>query len=473
MAGSAFQFLSAQKKSDSFLFKKDSTFKIMQFTDIHWESGKPENATVISMMESVLDKEQPDLVVFTGDIVTSGDPKKGWRDVSAPVIERKIRWIATLGNHESEGNTARNEIYRILKSIPLNVNSATADNIFGFGNFYLPISSNKNKQAAILYFFDSNEYVPSHIPGSYDWIRLDQIKWYKELSQSIKEKNDGQPIPALAFFHIPLPEYKVVKDMEETVGHKSEGVSSPVLNSGLFAAMVEQKDVIGVFTGHDHNNDFIGTLYDIALAYGRCSGHSGYGDLRIGSRVIELHQDQFHFKTWIATPGKSSNNFVYPTDVKLDFEKDDLLPAQAIAKALQPGLNYKYFEGEIESVNEIQNLKVKKTGVANTISHRFGEQDDHFALQFTGYLDIPEDGFYEFYLCSDDGAILKIDDQVIIDNDGGHSAQLKRNDIGLEKGMHSIEILYFEDYEGNVLEVGISGLSFREGPLPSGLLYHD
>lgn len=35
-----------------------------------------------------------------------------------------------------------------------------------------------------------------------------------------------------------------------------EPVCDPQLNSGLFNAMLECGDVMGVFCGHDHNNDY-------------------------------------------------------------------------------------------------------------------------------------------------------------------------------------------------------------------------
>lgn len=40
----------------------------------------------------------------------------------------------------------------------------------------------------------------------------------------------------------------------------------------MFANMLECGDVMGVFAGHDHVNDYIATLYNIALGYGRASG---------------------------------------------------------------------------------------------------------------------------------------------------------------------------------------------------------
>lgn len=53
-------------------FGDDHTFKIVQFTDIHWMNGEPEDQLSRQCMDTVLDLEQPDLVVFTGDLIYSG-----------------------------------------------------------------------------------------------------------------------------------------------------------------------------------------------------------------------------------------------------------------------------------------------------------------------------------------------------------------------------------------------------------------
>lgn len=93
--------------------------------------------------------------------------------------------------------------------------------------------------------------------------RFSQIDWF------IAE-NKRHPYPSLLFLHIPLPEYNdALKG--KIFGEKHEDICSPRLNSGLFTALKESGQVIGVFAGHDHENDFIGTYYDIALGYGRVS----------------------------------------------------------------------------------------------------------------------------------------------------------------------------------------------------------
>jgi hypothetical protein len=67
-----------------------------------------------------------------------------------------------------------------------------------------------------------------------------------------------------------------------------------------------------------------------------------------------------------------------------------------------------------------------------------------FGLKTQSKLNIDEDGEYEFFLKSDDGSRLKIDGQLVIDNDGQHSARERSGKVNLSKGEHQLELLYFQ-----------------------------
>ena len=87
--------MNAQKLS----FSKEGEFKIVQFTDMHYAKGNPKSDTTLQLIPKVLDAEKPNLVVFTGDIVTG--TINGWDDITKFVIEREIPFSNT-GNHDHE-----------------------------------------------------------------------------------------------------------------------------------------------------------------------------------------------------------------------------------------------------------------------------------------------------------------------------------------------------------------------------------
>jgi hypothetical protein len=135
----------------------------------------------------------------------------------------------------------------------------------------------------------------------YGWIRSDQIEWYRNTARALRRFGGENPLPACAFFHIPLPEYNEVWNKHLCQGVKYEAVCCPQINTGFFAAMHLAGDVIGTFVGHDHVNDYQGNLHGIRLCYGRGSGFNTYGreGFLHGARVIRLREGRRDFETWL------------------------------------------------------------------------------------------------------------------------------------------------------------------------------
>ena len=295
--------LSAGAQSGNKLhFNKNGEFKIVQFTDTHIELKDNENLEVYETIPKVLAAENPDLVVFTGDIVTEDDPQEAYKRLASIIEKAKIPWAMVFGNHESEHNLPRKELAAFLEKLPfcINVDNGETD---GNSNFIIPVYNSGNKPAAQLYFMDSNEYstLEPTVEG-WGWFTHHQVEWYRKQSQKLTESNHGKPFPALAFFHIPLPEYNAAwnNKLYPPIGVKNEDECSPEINTGMFAAILESGDVMGTFVGHDHINDYIGIQYGIALAYGRVTKTMGDPeDPKAGGRVIVLKEGERKFDTWI------------------------------------------------------------------------------------------------------------------------------------------------------------------------------
>nr|WP_322348830.1 metallophosphoesterase family protein [Paenibacillus albus] len=289
--------------NQSLHYREDGTFTIVQFTDLHWQNGEPDDVLTKLLMELVLDQTSPDLVVFTGDLIYSKDcidEKQSLRDAVRPVEDRGIPWAAVYGNHDSEHLVTRDELMKVQREHKHCLSSAGPEDIHGVGNYVLLLKAHgSDKPEHALYMFDSGSYSSLPQLEGYEWIHRDQIEWYVSQSKALRAANGGEPLPALAFFHIPLPEYDEVWEKELCFGSKHEGVASPRINSGLFAAMMEMGDVGGTFCGHDHVNDYWGALHDIRLCYGRATGYQTYGreGFPRGARIIRLKQGERGFAT--------------------------------------------------------------------------------------------------------------------------------------------------------------------------------
>lgn len=449
-------------------FNQDGNFKILQLTDIHWSGDPKFTAKTENTIRTLVTRERPDLIVLTGDNVNCDPMRKGWNELGGILEDLNTPWTMVFGNHDGEHDLTNFETFDLVKKFPHFIGDKGS--VTGSGNFSLPVlGQSSSNPAAYLFFLDSGDYTRNPKLGTYNWIKRDQVEWYSE--ESNRQKNLNKKVsPSLMFFHIPLVEYAETMKDPATIGEKREEVSSSEVNSGLFASLLENKNVMGVFCGHDHDNNFIGTNKGIALAYGNKTGNDGYGELEHGGRIILLKEGRFAFETYITTDSGTKFSYSYPAGLpKIDprtkiFKSTKILPKN-------PGIHFDYYEGNAENVAGIKNLKIKKTGTAKDINLEMASAEDHFGLIFNGYISIPDTDFYKFYTYSDDGSILKIDGQEIVNNDGGHSAQRKEGTVALEKGYHKIEILYFEDYMGQTLECGFSSEKIAEQSLQSMLWY--
>ncbi|WP_290539983.1 metallophosphoesterase family protein [Alistipes sp.] len=303
-------------------FRPSGEFKIVQFTDVHFQSGNPASEIALTRIGEVLACERPDLVVFTGDIVYNAPADRGLKRVLECVAACRIPFVALFGNHDAEQGMSRDRLYDVMRSVACNIQPDRGGE--ESPDYALTIrSSGGQSDACILYCMDSNDYSHLRDVKGYGWFRFSQIRWYLETSRSFKDRNGGRTLPALAFFHIPLPEYNQASADEQTVmiGTRMERACSGALNTGMFAAMKEAGDVMGVFVGHDHDNDYSVLWHHILLAYGRYTGgNTEYNHLPNGARVILLKEGERRFETWICEAGGRRVDFsVYPDS----YVKDD------------------------------------------------------------------------------------------------------------------------------------------------------
>ncbi|KAE8726295.1 putative inactive purple acid phosphatase 28 [Hibiscus syriacus] len=221
-----------------------------------------------------------------------------------PVTESGVPWVAVLGNHDQESTMTRGELmyFISLMDYSLAQTNPPSEDIDGFGNYDLsvygaPGSRLANSSVLNLLFLDSGDRETVQGVRTYGWIKESQLLWLRRVSQGHQGENQevthvaktrsADPSPALAFFHIPIPEVWQLY-YQKIVGQFRDGVSCSSVNSGVLNTLVSIKDVKAVFIGHDHNNDFCGNLEGIWFCYGGGFGYHGYGraGLHRRARVI-------------------------------------------------------------------------------------------------------------------------------------------------------------------------------------------
>ena len=197
----------------------------------------------------------------------------------------------------------------LYESLPYSLSEAGPNTIEGVGNYYVEVFAHSTKHSALtIYLLDTHSYSPdeAHFKG-YDWLKPNQISWFKNTAESLKDAHSRYSHEHLnmAFIHIPLPEY--ADRNNEFVGEWKEGVTAPGFNTHFKDALVEQ-GVSAVSCGHDHVNDYCMMSKDPAsgegdlwMCYAGGSGfgcYGGYGGYHRRLRVWEVDTNQARISTW-------------------------------------------------------------------------------------------------------------------------------------------------------------------------------
>jgi hypothetical protein len=64
-----------------------------------------------------------------------------------------------------------------------------------------------------------------------------------------------------------------------------------------------------------------------------------------------------------------------------------------------------------------------------------------------------EPGKYSFFLTSDDGSRLFVDDNLAVDNWGNHSELTMAGTVQLEAGVHAVRVEYFDRLGGAMIRL--------------------
>jgi len=180
------------------------------------------------------------------------------------------------------------------------------------------------------------------------------------------------------------------------------------------------------------------------------------------------------------------------SEIKFFAEKDGLLTSTVVTAKIEklkkikltvfknyegghflPGLNYQYFEDHVMYVDELDRLKPKKVGITPCFSIEERENDGLFAFTYSGYIRIPKDGVYTFYLSTNDGGVLYLDGERFIDADGPRTATPSSRTVSLKAGTYKIGEKYFQMGGGFSNVVSWKGPGINKEVIPSKVLFHE
>ncbi len=301
-----------------YTFTTDNDFKIMQLTDVHIGGGFlsiKKDTMALNSVASMIAAEKPDLVVVTGDIAypvpfqAGTFNNKNSAKLFAELMEQLgVYWAPAFGNHDTESYSfyTRKQICDFYTSGEFKhcLLQAGPEDVDGEGNYIINIKNTLGKITQSLIVMDSQSYqgtgIIDGIIMKYDRIHDNQVEWYTKQIDALTQENGGETPKSLAFFHIPLIEFKDAwqeyvnngcKDTENVkylygkVGEKNDAIFCPDENCGLFDAALEAGSTQGFFCGHDHMNNFSVDYKGIRLTYGYSIDYLAYfGIMKYGAQ---------------------------------------------------------------------------------------------------------------------------------------------------------------------------------------------
>ena len=149
----------------------------------------------------------------------------------------------------------------------------------------------------------------------------------------------------------------------------------------------------------------------------------------------------------------------------LHYRKEDYRKA-TVVKDARPGLKLDYYQGSFKSAARIKETADSSIRVSNAVIPEGMGNGRAFGARIRGYINVPATGIYSFYLTVDDGGILYIDDQEVVNNDGWHAPFQKSGQVALEKGWHPVTLAFVEGGGGYTLRLEYSLNGSKLQPVP-------
>ena len=216
--------------------------KIIIFSDIHYLDKRPNKLdfnlsrklTQYSdfLIDKLIDKintEKYDIAICLGDLIedTNNHDKDiiNFKHIWNKLKKIKIPFYSVLGNHDLRTMNSRSELERIM-----DVESNTFS--FDFNNYHFIILSTDIRECLNK---DDGGISKTH------YISNNEIKWLKA---DIKKNN----LPCLIFTHFGIAE----DDMKDNYWFSKEPESALLSNRKELKQIINDNNIIGVFSGHQH-----------------------------------------------------------------------------------------------------------------------------------------------------------------------------------------------------------------------------
>lgn len=293
-----------QKDDETFTLRipKGRDFKILQLTDLHLGFGfisRGKDKLALEAVRRTIKKAGPDLIVLTGDLIFPFFPKSGTlnnrrqaRKLMAFLDGFEIPYTLVFGNHDCEMGSvcSKEELAGLYRQGKYCIFAEGRKQLTGVGNFVIELVDASGKVLLPLVLLDSNMYGEGgNFFTGFDCIHDDQAAWCMERLSSLKQTYPD--INAMAFFHMPLREFKVAYEKMKlgdrsviyqhgSIGERNDHFGISRYEGTFFDRAVENGVIKWMFCGHDHLNTLSLIYKGIQMTYGMSIDYLGYNGMK-------------------------------------------------------------------------------------------------------------------------------------------------------------------------------------------------
>lgn len=269
--------------------KERDDFKILVLSDTQLWSNLIKNKECYEQIDALVEKTQPDLITFTGDMLSAFASRFSIHNFIKHMDSYKIPWAPVFGNHDNEipTNSLNWQVDQYMKS-EYCVMQKGPSNLYGCGNYVVNITQD-GAPVYSLFMFDNGRYIEydNDIGTKEVYMGYEQIAWYEWNVKGIGEAT-GRTVPSMTFSHFAQPEFREaiekygVKDKNDIYripeeygsGYCAYLPGAAPMKSGFFDKCKELGSTKYIFCGHDHENTAAVNVDGITFGYGLKTGPS-------------------------------------------------------------------------------------------------------------------------------------------------------------------------------------------------------
>lgn len=181
---------------------------------------------------------------------------------------------------------------------------------------------------------------------------------------------------------------------------------------------------------------------------------------------------------FVLRPGVWLTAYIQQDLYEIEFDKGAIaqtftLPVAKVSKEeLEQGLNAKYYYNT-ECIGTPFLSRVERDSISFTYNDETKKPyRSPFGIEWEGYLSITQKGVYQFATKSDDGSMVYIDGNMVVDNDDMHAVRYISGAIPLEEGFHHVRVKYFDGGGGAIMEFLWTPPGGKESLVPGQVLFH-